>query len=122
MSRTWIKKDVRWWAVAASLLLSLLHALLNPMPNVDAFTYVRTAEVFLNEGLFAAFAWYPSATYPLLIAGVHQLTGLNLFVSGQVINALLYALLTWVFITLVMAIHRHSPAGGDHRSDRLALI
>lgn len=122
MSRSWIKKDVRWWAVAASLLLSLLHALLNPMPNVDAFTYVRTAEVFLNEGLFAAFAWYPSATYPLLIAGVHQLTGLNLFVSGQVINALLYALLTWVFITLVMAIHRHSPAGGDHRSDRLALI
>jgi len=120
MSRTWINNDVRWWAIAASLLLSLLHALLNPMPNVDAFTYVRTAEVYLDQGLFAAFAWYPSATYPLLIAGVHQLTGVNLFVSGQIINALIYALLTFTFITLVMEIRRRAATAGE--TDRLALI
>lgn len=125
MSRSWINKDIRRGAVAASLLLSLLHALLNPMPNVDAFTYVRTAEVFLDEGLFAAFAWYPSAAYPLLIAGIHQLTGLNLFVSGQVVNALFYALLTYVFITLVMEIRRSSDRNSNTdaaSSSRLALI
>lgn len=119
MSRSWINKDIRWWAIVASLLLSLLHALLNPMPNVDAFTYVRTAEVYLEQGLFAAFAWYPSATYPVLIAWIHQLTGLNLFVSGQVINALVYALLTYTFITLVMEIHRRADTTG---TDRIALI
>src|SRR5690606_36760526 len=119
MSRSWINKDIRWWAILASLLLSLLHALLNPMPNVDAFTYVRTAEVYLEQGLFAAFAWYPSATYPVLIAWIHQMTGLNLFVSGQVINAMVYALLTYTFITLVMEIHRRADTTG---TDRIALL
>jgi len=95
--------DIRLWAVGLSLLLSLWHALLNPIPNADGFEYVRIADVFLNDGLMAAFALYPSATYPVLI-GVLQLLGLDPFVAGQVLNALFYALLVNVFLSIVLEI------------------
>jgi len=96
-------KDIRLGAVGLSLLLSLWHALVNPIPNPDGFEYVRVAEVFLEQGLGAAFALYPSATYPVLI-GVLQGAGLDPFVAGQVLNAAFYALLVNVFISLVLAL------------------
>ncbi len=96
-------KDIRLGAVGLSLLLSLWHALLNPIPNPDGFEYVRVAAVFLEQGLGAAFALYPSATYAVLI-GVLQGAGLDPFVAGQMLNAAFYALLVNVFISLVLAI------------------
>lgn len=96
-------KDIRLGAVGLSLLLSLWHALVNPIPNPDGFEYVRVAEVFLEQGLGAAFALYPSATYPVLI-GVLQGAGFDPFVAGQVLNAAFYALLVNVFISLVLAV------------------
>jgi hypothetical protein len=104
MKRQWRDLDIRLWAVIASLLLSLLHALLNPIPNPDAFEYVRTAEIFLNEGLAAAYAYQPSATYPVLFGALHQLTGLDLFAAAQVINGLLFAVLVYAFISLAREI------------------
>lgn len=95
--------DIRLIAVGLSLLLSLWHALLNPIPNADGFEYVRIAEVFLNDGLRAAFALYPSATYPVLI-GVLQSLGLDPFVAGQLLNALFYALLVNVFLGIALEI------------------
>lgn len=100
MNRQWRDLDIRLWAVIASLLLSFLNALLNPIPNADAFEYVRTAEIFLNEGVATAFAYQPSATYPVLFGTLHQLTGLDLFAAAQVINSLLFALLVYAFISL----------------------
>ncbi|MEK7259066.1 MAG: hypothetical protein AAB211_04640 [Pseudomonadota bacterium] len=104
MNRQWRDLDIRLWAVIASLLLSFLNALLNPIPNADAFEYVRTAEIFLNEGLAAAYAYQPSATYPVLFGALHQLTGLDLFAAAQVINALLFAALVYAFISLAREI------------------
>jgi hypothetical protein len=95
--------DIRLWAVGLSLLLSVWHALLNQIPNADGFEYVRIAEVFLNDGLAAAFALYPSATYPVLI-GVLQSFGLDPFVAGQVLNALFYALLVNVFMSIALEV------------------
>jgi len=95
--------DIRLWAVGLSLLLSVWHALLNQIPNADGFEYVRIAEVFLKDGLAAAFALYPSATYPVLV-GVLQSLGLDPFVAGQVLNALFYALLVNVFMSIALAI------------------
>ncbi len=100
MNRQWRDLDIRLWAVIASLLLSFLNTLLNPIPNADAFEYVRTAEIFLNEGVAAAYAYQPSATYSVLFGSLHQLTGLDLFAAAQVINALLFALLVYAFISL----------------------
>lgn len=104
MTRQWRDLDIRLWAVIASLLLSFLNALLNPIPNADAFEYVRTAEIFLHEGLAAAYAYQPSATYPVLFGALHQLTGLELFAAAQVINALLFAVLVYAFISLAREI------------------
>lgn len=95
--------DIRLLAVGLSVLLSLLHALLNPIPNADGFEYVRIAGVFLNDGLVAAFTLYPSATYPVLI-GVLQAVGLDPFVAGQVLNTLFYALLVHVFLSIALEI------------------
>ena len=100
MNRQWRDLDIRLWAVIASLLLSFLNTLLNPIPNADAFEYVRTAEIFLNKGVAAAYAYQPSATYSVLFGSLHQLTGLDLFAAAQVINALLFALLVYAFISL----------------------
>lgn len=104
MNRQWRDLDIRLWAVVASLFLSFLHALLNPIPNVDAFEYARTAEIFISDGLAAAFAYQPSATYAVLFGTLHQLTGLELFAAAQVINALLFALLVYAFISLAREI------------------
>jgi len=95
--------DIRLWAVGLSLLLSVWHAFFNLIPNADAFTYVRIAEVFRSDGLAAAFALYPSATYPVLV-GLLQSLGLDPFVAGQLLNALFYALLVNVFLSIVLEI------------------
>lgn len=105
--------DVRYMAIAISLLLSAWHVLVNPMPNVDAFTYVRVANIFLAEGLSAAFDYYPSAVYPVLIAELHRFTGLELFASAHLLNALFFALLVYAFISLAMEVRN---------SRRLALL
>ncbi|MDP1931849.1 MAG: hypothetical protein Q8L60_10360 [Gammaproteobacteria bacterium] len=104
MKSQWRDIDIRYYAIAVSLLLSFLHALLNPMPNADAYAYVRTAEVYLNDGVAAAFSWYPSATYSVLIGVLHQVTGLNLFAAGQLLNSFLYALVVYTFISLALEI------------------
>ncbi len=102
MNRLWRDIDIRLLAALLSVLLSLWAVLINPIPNADAFDYVRTAHVYLDDGVAAAFAWYPSATYPILMGVVHQLTGLDLFAAGQLINALFFSLLTYCFISLAL--------------------
>lgn len=96
--------DVRHIAIAISLVLSVWHVLANPMPNVDAFTYVKVADIFLVDGLSAAFDYYPSAVYPVLIGVVHRLTSLELFASAHLLNALFFALLVYVFISLTLEV------------------
>lgn len=94
--------DIRTLAVLMSLALSAWHVLTNPIPNSDAFDYVRAAGVYLDSGVSAAFDWYPSATYPVLMGILHQVSGINLFVAGQVINAIFYALIVYAFISIAL--------------------
>jgi hypothetical protein len=100
MKRQWREMDVRYYAIAASLLLSLYTALIKATPNHDAFTYLRAAEIYLQDGLAAAGAYYPWATYPVLIAELHAFSGMEMLNAAQVWNALFYALLSWAFITV----------------------
>lgn len=109
----WLALDIRYPAILASLLLSALNVWSNPVPNTDGFTYIRTAEIFLQDGLAAAFSYYSWAIYPVLIALLHQLTGLELFTAAHVLNAGFFALLCTGFITLIKEIDA---------SRRLALI
>ena len=100
-SYNWHQIDLRWLAVAASLLLSGFMLLLGWVPNEDAFTYIRTVEVFRENGILAAFEHYPWATYPVLIGVVNGLLGIDPFTAAILINACFYCLLAFSFISLV---------------------
>ncbi len=84
-------------AAGASLLLSA-WAFLFPQPlNDDAFAYARTAQIFLDEGLAAAFAHQPWAGFGVL-AGLAGLTGVPPIQAALAVNALFFALLAYAFV------------------------
>lgn len=108
MRLTWQTLDIRWQAVAVSLLLSLYVFLFPEIPNDDAYIYFRTAEIFLSDGFAAASAHYSWPAYPILIGLISKL-GLSLPGSALLINTFFYALLTWAFVSLVMTLSNSRP-------------
>lgn len=97
-------RRVRLATATASLLLSVLALLLNDLPNNDAYTYVRAAELALESGLAAAYQHYQWAHLSVLMAGFQRFAGLDLFAAAWLINALLFALLSVAFVNLVAAL------------------
>lgn len=95
---------VRMVTVLGSLLLSLLAVLLNELPNTDAYTYARTADIALSDGIGAAFQHYQWANFPLMMGMLHNMTGLSMFAAANVINAVLFALLSVSFVNIVAAL------------------
>ena len=98
--KSWIVSHPRLLAIASSLLAAALVFAQGAPVNNDAYTYVRVAELFLHDGIGAAFAHYPWASYSALFAHL-ILFGLDLFNAGLVINALFYALIAAAFVGLV---------------------
>ena len=96
--------DIRLLAVFASLLISLLTSAFGSVPNNDAYGYIRTAEIFSDEGFAAAFAHYEWATYSLFISIVHKLPGVDLIAAAYFLNALFYGLLVYSFISIIREI------------------
>lgn len=92
--------DVRWLAVAASLLISIYTLLVPGIPNDDAYVYARTAELYLQQGLGAALEHYTWAGYSILIAIISKL-GLSVITSALLLNAAFFALLVYSFISIV---------------------
>ncbi len=107
IKNNWQQYDIRLLAVGISLLISIvamLAALLFPvLPNNDSYTYIRTAEIFREEGLAAAFQHYSWASYSVLIALLGNL-GFSLVTSAHIINGGFYALLVYSFISIVKEI------------------
>ena len=95
--------DIRYLAVIASLLLSGWSALNASLPNDDAYTYLRTTEIFLNDGIGAAISHYTWAGYPILI-GITSLSGLSLLQAAYTLNAMFYGLLVFSYISIVRQI------------------
>ena len=108
MNLDWRQHDIRWTAVVASLVLSLFTLLLQETPNADAYTYARTAEIFLVDGIIAAYQHYSWATYSILI-GIVSTTGLDVFSAGLLINAMFYAILVYAFLSIVKQINDSEP-------------
>ncbi|MDA1369190.1 MAG: hypothetical protein O2971_00300 [Proteobacteria bacterium] len=96
--------DIRIYAVGVSLLASLFTILLPDTLNDDAYTYIKTAEIFLADGVAQAYQHYAWAGYSILMALVSKF-GFSLVTSAFVINALFYALLVYSFISIVMQIN-----------------
>ena len=92
--------DIRILGVLISLLVSFFTLLSPGLPNDDAYAYIRTAEIALNDGIDAAIQYYSWAGYSLLIAFVSK-AGIDLFTAAQLINAFFLSLLVYSFISIV---------------------
>lgn len=103
MKSAWQEIDIRLYAAATSLLLSLVCFFFTGIPNDDAYVYIRTAEIFQQQGLAAAIDHYGWPTYPVLIALLGS-TGLSLLTAAYLVNALFYALLVYSFVSIVRLI------------------
>lgn len=108
ISDKWQQIDIRWLAVLASLLVSAYTLLLPEIPNDDAYVYIRTAQIYLSDGLGAAIEHYNWPGYSVLIAQVSRL-GIPLIQSALIINALFFALLVYSFISIVRVIDSSRP-------------
>lgn len=91
--------DARGWAVAGSLLLSVYAGCAVSVPNDDAFLYIRTAEIFLDEGIGAAFEHFAWAGYSVLI-GLVAAAGLEPLTAAYALNGLFFALLAFAFVSI----------------------
>ena len=106
-SAVWQRYDIRLLAVLASLALSGFTILFAELPNDDAYVYIRTAEIFLNDGFSAAFSHYGWAGYPILI-GLVIMLGLSLINAAYLVNAGLFALLVYGFVSVVSQLSNNS--------------
>lgn len=103
-------------SIFTSLMISWLYILGSHVLSPDSLLYIFTAQTFLDHGLQAAIASYPWPLLSLIIAGIHQLTGLSLVVSGHLFIAVLYAGLSCTFVSLV------KDLGGSSRIQLIALL
>ncbi|MFT4863487.1 MAG: hypothetical protein ACI95C_002719 [Pseudohongiellaceae bacterium] len=100
---SWQEIDIRIIAVLASLVVSCFtYAFPEPL-NDDAFLYIRTAEIYLNDGLAAAYNHYSWASYSVLIGTLSQ-TGLTIIQAAFLLNSAFFALLTFGFVSVVKTI------------------
>lgn len=102
--------------IAASVLLSLWLIYLDPILNRDAILYLRAAEAYLSDGLFASQEMFGRPSLSVLIAELHRITGLPLHHAGLALTTLFYALLSTGFVATVATL------GGDRRVQIMAAI
>ena len=101
---------------AVSLLLSLWLILIEPIINRDAIIYLRTADAYLHDGLLASFAIFDRPFLSIIMAVLHQLTGLSLLHCGLILSAASYAALSAAFVSIVRLL------GGDRTVQIIAAI
>lgn len=78
----------------SSLLLSIILIATDDIINKDGILYIHTASAFLSGGISASFELFNWPFYSILIAIVHQLTGLPLEMSAYVLTTFFFILLT----------------------------
>jgi hypothetical protein len=103
--QNWQSWDIRITAVILSCLFSLIVIASHPIPNDDAFSYLKAADLYNQSGLEAmlsAYGWYG---YSALIAFTDSFLPLDTLASAHLLNMLSCALLTWAFITLCAECH-----------------
>jgi len=98
-----------------SLLFSLLVVAQNPVLNDDAYSYLRAAALFQQQGASAVFADYGWYSYSILIALADYVLPGGLLVAAHVLNAALQA-------TSVLAFMRICAALGGERQQWLAAL
>ena len=83
--------------IAASCALSALAILRDPILDDVGVLHLLLAREVADTGIGAALALFDRPVYPILIAGLHQLSGLSLLASAHLLGAALLALLVLGF-------------------------
>lgn len=104
---------ITFLAVIGALFGLWLAVLENGRINGDADLYLEMARRFAQGDSQGALALYNWPLLPLLMALVHQVTGLGVEYAGRMLGAVFFGIATWGFLTLVRM------AGGG-RNDILA--
>ncbi|MEA3332542.1 MAG: phospholipid carrier-dependent glycosyltransferase, partial [Pseudomonadota bacterium] len=111
-----LPRDVCRAAVLLSFILSLWVSFTGGIVNLDGILYLNVADL-LGKGDFSGaaelYGWF---FYPLLIAGVHKISGFGLEMSAHLLTALFSALLTYAFLACVREL------GGNRKILFLAAI
>ena len=92
--------DLRLIAIVLSCCFSLIVIFANFIPNDDAFSYIRAAELFNEQGLNATLISYGWFWYSVLISLLSSVLPIGLMSSAHLLNIFSFALLVHAFITL----------------------
>jgi hypothetical protein len=87
------------WVIGLSLLASLWSILIDPLAGASQVGPLLQARLMLEQGLASATIDPGQALPALLLAGIHQLSGLPLLEAGLLVNSVLYALLCLAFVS-----------------------
>lgn len=97
-----------WAAVAGSVLISVFFRLCGVDINNDGVLYLRVADRFREEGVFAATALYGWPFFSMLVAWLSQL-GLSLLNAAWLLGVASFALLSGSFVAVVARFYPASP-------------
>lgn len=86
--------NIRLFTAFFSLLFSVLAFSTDQLINSDGVLYLNMARAYIEGGLAATASMYNWPFFSILIAVIHQFTGLQLELSGQIINSLLFVVFT----------------------------
>ncbi len=103
------KNNIYWIAGLLSILISLVMFAWQQPIDPDGFTYLTTANAYLNHGYHAAMAIYPWPFYPILLALTSKFLGLSLLSASNLLN-IIFDTLTVLFFIRLLAI-----LGGSRR-------
>ena len=81
-------------AFFASLLISAYLIWQDDIMNANGYLYLRSAQLFLDDGFFASYSGVGWPFYSITIATISRLTTLPLDYSALLINSLFFAVLT----------------------------
>lgn len=92
--------NIRIVTASFSLFLSLFAFYTDDLINRDGVMYMEMAEAFLSGGLVATAKIYDWPFFSVLVAFIHQITGVALETSAIILNSLLFVMLTDVLVLL----------------------
>lgn len=101
--------DPAWTAFGVSLLLSLIAIHASIAPNNDGMLYVEAAAAYQQGGLAASQQIFDWAGWPMLIATLSSLSGLEVQTAAYLLSALLLA---GTCALVVMCAREHFPHTG----------
>lgn len=104
------------WVILASFLLSAWLIFLDPLVNRDAIIYLRAADAYLQDGFAASQELFGRPILSILMAWLHQLTGIPMVYAGLAITAFFYAAMCAGFVSIVHIL------GGDRTVQVIAAI